>query len=160
MNQSLSTSIRYLLIRLAMHLPVSVRRSLTWLSQATFTVGVSAVIFDQEGRVLLLRHRFRESHGWELPGGFVERRERLEDALRREIREETGYEIEVTSLLSARVSKAHHLDVCYLACIVAGSLHVERREILDARFFPVGELPSGLGRGELDSIALGHGVVR
>jgi len=53
---------------------------------------VGALIFDPEGKVLLIK-----SHKWGdryvIPGGHIELGEKIEDALRREIREETGLEI-------------------------------------------------------------------
>jgi ADP-ribose pyrophosphatase YjhB (NUDIX family) len=46
-----------------------------------------------EGRVLLI-HRRNPPLGWALPGGFVEYGETVEDAVRREMKEETGLELE------------------------------------------------------------------
>lgn len=46
-----------------------------------------------DGRVLLI-HRRNPPHGWALPGGFVEYGETVEDAVRREMREETGLRLE------------------------------------------------------------------
>ncbi|PYO98506.1 MAG: DNA mismatch repair protein MutT [Gemmatimonadetes bacterium] len=65
-------------------------------------VGVGAIIVDDQGRLFLARRgpQAKNERGlWEFPGGAVERGERLADALRREIREEYGVEIEVGELL-------------------------------------------------------------
>jgi 8-oxo-dGTP diphosphatase len=65
-------------------------------------VGVGAIIVDESGRLFLARRgpKAKNERGlWEFPGGAVERGERLADALRREIREEYGVEIEVGELL-------------------------------------------------------------
>jgi 8-oxo-dGTP diphosphatase len=65
-------------------------------------VGVGAIIVDTEGRLFLARRgpeAKNERGRWEFPGGAVERGERLADALRREILEEYGVEIEVGELL-------------------------------------------------------------
>src|ERR1041384_5757116 len=59
-----------------------------------FTVTAGAVIFNDQKQVLLLKHRFRAGSGWGLPGGFLERGEQPIDALRRELREEIGLELE------------------------------------------------------------------
>jgi 8-oxo-dGTP diphosphatase len=59
-----------------------------------------AVVVDDEGRVLLARRAGTVFHGfWDLPGGFLDEGEHPLDALRRELREETGLEIEPTEYL-------------------------------------------------------------
>src|SRR4030088_3185619 len=72
---------------------------LLWLTQAKFMVSVAGVVRDDRGRVLLLRHRFWPEGTWGLPGGYAHGAERLEDALARELREETGYRIDGQRLL-------------------------------------------------------------
>jgi ADP-ribose pyrophosphatase YjhB (NUDIX family) len=59
-------------------------------------VAVTGVVTDEEGRVLLVRGDHR---GWEPPGGQVEHGEDLVSALQREVKEESGCEVEVMGLL-------------------------------------------------------------
>jgi 8-oxo-dGTP pyrophosphatase MutT (NUDIX family) len=61
-----------------------------WFAVRPVSVGVLGLVVDEAGRVLLVEHSYR--HGWYLPGGGVKRREALDDALRRELREEVGVE--------------------------------------------------------------------
>jgi mutator protein MutT len=62
-------------------------------------LAVGAVVV-RDGRVLLARRGKAPSYGlWSLPGGAVELGERVKDAVRREIREECGIEIEVTDVV-------------------------------------------------------------
>jgi 8-oxo-dGTP diphosphatase len=56
------------------------------------SVSVAAVIIDDQGRALLIQRR--DNRHWEPPGGVLELDEAIEDGLRREVREETGLEVE------------------------------------------------------------------
>lgn len=58
------------------------------------SVSVAAAIFDDSGEKVLLIQR-RDNGRWEPPGGVLELDETIEDGLRREVREETGAEIEI-----------------------------------------------------------------
>jgi 8-oxo-dGTP diphosphatase len=134
--------------------PITLRRRLVWLSQATFTVGVSGVVLNDRDEVLLLRHRFREKGGWELPGGLVGRSERLEDGLRRELKEETGYDVEVLGLVSTEIATFLHLDTCFVARVRSGELIVNETEVVEARFFAYDDLDGVFDDDQLSGIDL------
>ena len=77
---------------------------------------VSAVIFNSENKILLCR-----SHKWDnkyvIPGGHVEYNERLEDALRREILEETGlqiYDIKPVGLKECFYNNDYYSDIHFI----------------------------------------------
>src|SRR5256714_15360683 len=80
-------------------LPVRWQRRILDRTQARFLVGVTGLGVDAQGRILLARHRFGAPQ-WRFLGGFLVRRERVEDALAREIREETGLFGEVGPVLA------------------------------------------------------------
>lgn len=93
-------------------------------------VGVGAVVVRDDGHVLLVRRgQPPRAGGWSLPGGLVELGESLDDAIRREVREECGIEIEVGPLVgtfqlierdsSGRV-RFHYVVLDYLAHYVNG----------------------------------------
>ncbi len=73
--------------------------------------GVSAVILDAEGRVLLQQRT--DNGAWGLPGGAVEFGESVLEALHREVREETGLTIEVERLVGVYSHPDHHQIVTY-----------------------------------------------
>jgi ADP-ribose pyrophosphatase YjhB (NUDIX family) len=75
-------------------------RSCGFVAYGNAVPGAEAVCFDECGRVLLGRRAFDPGAGlWDLPGGFLHEDEHPVDALRREIREETGLEIEPLEFL-------------------------------------------------------------
>ncbi|MGC8795194.1 MAG: NUDIX hydrolase [Bryobacteraceae bacterium] len=61
-------------------------------------VGVGAIVVDGDRLLLVQRGSPPHQGQWSLPGGLLEAGERLEDAVKREVREETGLEVEVLSL--------------------------------------------------------------
>ena len=79
---------------------------------------------------------------WNLPGGKVDLGESLLHAAVREMREETGYRVEVTGLgglytyVNARSGK-HALRVLFVAKVVSGKPQPDGREILDVRWLDV-----------------------
>lgn len=63
-------------------------------------VGVAAVIFDDEGRMLAVRRTKAPAKGTlDLPGGFVEINETAEESVTREVKEELNIDIEVEKFL-------------------------------------------------------------
>ena len=68
----------------------------------------AAVIVERDGEILLVRRRLNPRQGlWTLPGGFVDFGERPAEAAIRECREETGLEIEITSLVAVLAGHEH-----------------------------------------------------
>jgi len=115
-----------------------------WLRNATFLVGVTGVITNEAGEVLLLRHRFWRAGTWGLPSGLAERHETLEEAFAREVLEETGLVIDEPSLVRVISGFRLRLEAHFAAAIAGGEMALDQREILEARFFPPNALPDGL----------------
>ncbi len=106
-------------------------------------VIVQAVVRDASGRILLSVRS--DLLGWELPGGTPEPGEPLESALRREVREETGIEIEAVERVGEwrRTGFRPHTAVIY-RCRVAGGTLRTSSETPRVRFFDPASLPSTL----------------
>jgi 8-oxo-dGTP diphosphatase len=124
--------------------PEPLQRAFLWWSNPRFVAGVVGVLTDEQGRVLLLRHDYRRQGQWGLPGGWVKAHESLPAALARELREETGLEVEVGPVLAVlRGTDMRRLDVIYRCRAVSGELKLGH-EIGDAGYFALDELPPGM----------------
>jgi 8-oxo-dGTP diphosphatase len=118
-----------------------------WLVHAKFICGITGVIRDEHGRVLLLRHRlWPESRQWGFPTGYANKGERHEDTIIREVREETGLTVKPGKLLMVRSGYKYRIEVYYDATLTSGldSLTLDSREILEARLFRLDELPESM----------------
>jgi 8-oxo-dGTP diphosphatase len=118
-----------------------------WLMHAKFICGVTGVVRDEDGRVLLLHHRlWPESHQWGFPTGYANKGERHEDTIIREVREETGLTVKPGRLLMIRSGYKYRIEVYYEATLTSGldSLTLDSREILEARLFSLDDLPESM----------------
>jgi ADP-ribose pyrophosphatase YjhB (NUDIX family) len=114
------------------------------LTHARFTATAGAVIFDDTGRVLLLKHRFRPGAGWGLPGGFLRAGEQPEAALRRELLEEIGLELDRVELFKVRVfTRPRQIEVVF-RCHARGGGSPRSLEVSEMTWFACDELPPQL----------------
>lgn len=106
-----------------------------------FRVSVSALIF--KGERVLLAHR-RAIDWWNLPGGAVDPGETVDEALRREVREETGLEVEVGQLVGVYSKPLKQEIVLSFRCRVTGGTlgATEDDDIDENSYFPVNDLPA------------------
>ena len=118
------------------------------LAHARFTVTAGAVIFNEQGQVLLLKHRFRPGSGWGLPGGFLEKGEQPVDALRRELREEVGLEVEDVEIFAVRSFKKPQQVEVLFRCRANGAVEPQNIEVERAEWFAIQSLPQGLPRDQ------------
>lgn len=123
-----------------------------------------AIVEDTQGRVLLVKRRGQPYKGWwDVPGGFLKPGEHPEDAVRRELLEETGLRIKPVKILGIFMDRygsggEFTLNIHYLAKIVGGSLKVGS-DAVDFSWFGKNSLPKKIafknGREALDLWAKG-----
>ena len=112
---------------------------------ARIYIGVGAIIEDDRGRVLLVKH-VKERGGfwqgkWICPGGRLEPGESIEDGIKREVKEETGIEVEVKSIieifarLPGEFEQPHTSYHILYHCIQTGGALSSSNESLEVGFY-------------------------
>lgn len=127
----------------------------------TRLAGVSVFVTDFEGKLLLVRHSYGPG-GWALPGGGMGLREDPEDAARREIAEEVGCALEGVRVLQQSeetISGSPHTS-WLIAARTRDRPRPDRREVIEARFFPTHSLPEPLTPLTRTRIAAWRGKLR
>lgn len=125
-------------------LPKQIRRWGVLLTESRFTVTAGAVITDQAGRILLLQHRYRPGVGWGIPGGFIQPGEQPEAAIRRELREEIGLELDAVSIAFVRALERYNQIEIIFRSRPRGGFTRQSREINCAEWFAPDALPLSL----------------
>lgn len=109
----------------------------------------------KDGKILLIERKNEPFKGkWALPGGFVEYGEKVEDAVVREVNEETGLDTKIIDIVGvysdpSRDPRGHIVTVVYLLEILDGEIKVSD-DAADAKFFDLNDLPK---------LAFDHNVV-
>ncbi|MCI0439929.1 MAG: NUDIX domain-containing protein [Chloroflexi bacterium] len=114
------------------------------------TPGVRAAIQDDEGRVLLVRRK--DNAEWVMPAGSVELDESVFDCLKREVKEESGLDVVSAtpiaiyseprfSFKNAFGAEHQMLAIVFRVDEWTGTLRTETDETVEARFFPLDNLP-------------------
>ena len=113
------------------------------------TLGARVAVFDEQGRVLLVKARYVS--GWNLPGGGVDPGETLRGAAIRELREEASVEpldsLQLHGIFSNEKSfRGDHVAV-YVCRKFRQAQFTANIEITHAQFFPTDGLPTDLNQG-------------
>lgn len=112
-------------------------------------MNAAACIIVNEDNHILLQHR-GDDHFWGLPGGIMEMDETLEETCIREVKEETGFDVELSRFLGAfhnyhkmwpNGDLAHIICHVYVGRICGGAMMIDGQETLDLHYFSIDQLP-------------------
>ena len=111
-------------------------------------VFAGGCVFDECGRVLLQKRG--DSENWGFPGGAIELGETPENAAIRELKEETGLDVVVKSLIGVYTDsdmrypngdQTHSICIVYELGEIGGELKCDNLETLELKYFDIDELP-------------------
>lgn len=121
-------------------LPEWLQAVLSRVIRPLFIVGVSAVIFDEGNRIFLGKSTYQRFHPWGILGGGLEHGEDSEEAVVREVWEETGITITVEKLLLIK-SFTPDKFILYYLCTIQDGVFQPSDEVSEAGFFSMENLP-------------------
>lgn len=101
-------------------------------------------ILEKDGKVLLVQEAQEKCYGkWNIPAGHLDCGETLKEGAIREIKEETGCDVEITGVLniSNRVIKDDILvTIVFLTKIINENIKYDKEEILDVKWFDIQDI--------------------
>jgi len=110
------------------------------LFQDQFLIGVTGIILNEKNEILLFKHTYRQTE-WGLPGGYIKAKEHPQEALEREIEEESGLVVSVDEELKISTDReSARVDICFIGKLMGGEFR-KSSEVTEARFFAFNELP-------------------
>ncbi len=114
-----------------------------WLIHSKFNVGLSIIIPNTEGQILLAEHVFSGPESWRLVGGYINKNENIYSAAKREIKEELGIDIEIDRVLRIRSGFMYRIEITLVSKSVdiAQEFLINKKEIKQIGWFKQGEEP-------------------
>ncbi len=118
-----------------------------------------AIIRDEKNRILLQK---RSDNGqWGFPGGAVELGESIDEAMFREVKEETGLSVAIESFQGTyskyfnqypNGDKAQTITSFFSCKVIDGTITVDKNESLELRFFEVNQIPVLFTQQHVDAL--------
>lgn len=115
-----------------------------------FKIGAFAVIFDKNKRVLLVKRR--DYPFWNLPGGGVEKGENPDEAVIREVKEETGLAVRIKDLIGVYFKSGRNEIVFTYICKKTRGRLTKSSESAQLKYFVLNKMPKRLPKSHKERI--------
>ena len=149
--------LKRILLKIWRVLPVWLQVVASRIIRPLFLVFASAVILDEAKNILLVKSTYNRFHPWGLPGGGLEYGEHPEEAVIREVWEETGLRVCVERLLSINTMRPDRVGMYYL-CTITGGTFYPSDEVSEFAYFSLDNLPD-VRTFDRDMLRRLHGMV-
>ena len=140
MRHSYPHTNKTLLLKIWKVLPFWLQGRLSRVVRPLFQVFAAAVIIDQQENILLVKTTYQRLHPWGLPGGSLEYGEHPEEAVVREVWEETSLRVCIEKLLLINSWLPDRVGLYYLCRITEGTFQPSD-EVSEIAYFSVDKLP-------------------
>jgi len=147
-----------LLLKIWRVLPLWLQIVLSRIIRPLFQVFAAAVILDENKDIFLVKSTYQRFHPWGLPGGSLEYGEHPEEAVIREVLEETGLHVRIERLLLVNSWSPDRVGLYYLCRITDGTF-CPSDEVSDFAYFSLDHLPD-VRSLDRDLIRRLHGLVK
>jgi len=132
--------LKIILLKIWRVFPLWLQILLSRIIRPLFQVFSVAVIFNGDNKVMLVKCTYNRAHPWGLPGGSLEHGESGEDAIVREVHEETNLKIEIERFLFVKTWTPDRVGLYYLCRIVEGEFQPSD-EVSECGYFSIDSLP-------------------
>jgi 8-oxo-dGTP diphosphatase len=129
------------LLQIWRYLPAWLQRIASAIVEPRYYVVAGALIFNDQVQLLLCKHTYRRDAPWGLPGGHLEFGEDPSEAVRRELREETGLSVNATELLLVEGSQETRKVILTYLCSGASGAFIPNEEVTQIQYFDLAALP-------------------
>jgi len=129
-----------ILLKIWRMLPLWGQMVLSRLIRPLFQVFAAAVVFDDKDHILLVKTTYNRVHPWGLPGGSLEYGESPEDAVLREVWEETSLKMGIERFLFVKSWTPDRVGMFYICHIEDGEFKPSD-EVSEIGYFPLDNLP-------------------
>jgi 8-oxo-dGTP diphosphatase len=149
--------LKRILLKIWRVLPLWLQVVLSRIIRPLFQVFAAAVILDDDKNILLVKSTYNRFHPWGLPGGGLEYGEHPEEAVIREVWEETGLRVCVERLLLVNTLRPDRVGMYYL-CRITGGTFYPSDEVSEFAYFSLDNLPD-VRSFDQDMLRRLHGMV-